>query len=90
MGRLVWNHSTHVEGLIPILRKLADKPGVKTVTPGRIRPTRGNGPFRVTVSVPVSGGWKVNARKSRLAQEVFVVTDLTKEELQAEIDALVE
>jgi hypothetical protein len=38
----------------------------------------------------VSGGWKVNVRQGRLAQEVFVVTDLTKEALQAEIDALVE
>ena len=90
MGRLVWNHSTHVEGLIPILRRLADKPGVTTVTPGRIRPTNGNGPFRVTVSIPVNGGWKVNARKAHLAQEVFVVTTLTKEALQAELDALVE
>ena len=44
----------------------------------------------VTVSIPISGGWKINARKAHLAQEVFVVTDLTKEELQAEIDALVE
>ena len=89
-GRLVWNHSTHLDGLIEILKKLVAVTGIKTVTPGRIRPTKGNGPFRVTVSIPVSGGWKVNARKAHLAQEVFVVTDLTKEALQAEIDALVE
>ena len=90
MGRLVWNHSSHVEGIIPILRRLADMPGIKTVTPGRIRPPQGHGPFRITVSVPISGGWKANGRKAGLAQEIFVVTDLTKEALQAEIDALVE
>ena len=90
-GRLVWNHSTHVDGLITVLRKLCEKGGIKTVTPGRLRPVKGNGcALRLRVSVPVSGGWKVNVRQGRLAQEVFVVTDLTKEALQAEIATLVE
>ncbi|WP_371357623.1 DUF2103 domain-containing protein, partial [Hydrocoleum sp. CS-953] len=33
-GRLVWNHSTHIDGLIPILEKLTQHQGIETVTPG--------------------------------------------------------
>lgn len=37
MGRLVWNHSTHVDGLMPLLLKLLRaEPGVSTAIPGRI------------------------------------------------------
>ena len=83
-GRLVWNHSTHVNGLVKILEKLVKEAGIKTVTPGRIRPVKGQGcSLRFRVTVPVSGGWKVNVRGGRLAQEVFVVTDLPRPELQA-------
>jgi len=88
-GRLVWNHSTHVPGLVRVLEKLVKEPGIKTVTPGRIRPVKGQGcALRFRVSIPISGGWKVNVRGERLAQEVFVVTDLGALEAQALLDAL--
>lgn len=88
-GRLVWNHSTHVDGLIRVLEKLCKQPGIKTVTPGRIRQVKGQGcPLRFRVSIPVSGGWKVNVRGERLAQEVFVVTDLEALTLQGLLDRL--
>ncbi|MBA3921508.1 MAG: metal-binding protein, partial [Nostocaceae cyanobacterium] len=32
-GRLVWNHSTHIDGLIPILERLCRIEGITTVTP---------------------------------------------------------
>ncbi len=91
MGRLVRNHSTHVEGVMDVLGKLVRDPAIKTVTPGRLRPVKGTGcVLRMKVSIPVIGGWKLNVRKSRLAQEVFVVTDLDKHDLQTLVDELLQ
>ena len=33
LGRVVLNHSTHIEGLIPVLKKLALNIRIKTITP---------------------------------------------------------
>ena len=88
-GRVVWNHSTHVDGMIDVLEKLAKRAGVKTITPGRIRPVKGNGcSLRFRVSIPVNGGWKVNVRRGRMAQEVFVVTTWERGKLQETLDEL--
>lgn len=82
-GRLVLNHSTHLPGLIPILTRLAEKPGIKTVTPGRLARTKGRStPLRLRVTVPITGGHKIQARAQSSVQEVFVVTDLPKDRLQ--------
>lgn len=88
-GRLVWNHSTHIPDLIPLLTRLAEQPGIKTITPGRIARVKGRPtPLRVKVTVPVSGGYKLQARSKGNVQEVFVVTKLSAESLQALIDRL--
>lgn len=88
-GRIVWNHSTHVDGMIKVLEKLARCDGVKTITPGRIRPVKGTGcPLRFRVSIPVNGGWKVNVRQGRVAQEVFIVTTWERKELQTKLNQL--
>ncbi len=86
-GRLVWNHSTHIDGLIPILEKLlAANVEVRTVTPGVISRTRSHIPkLKLKVSVPVRGGYKLIARQGKTAQEVFIVTDLSQEDLEAAI-----
>ena len=39
-GRLVWNHSTHIPGLIPILNKLTKVSVIQTITPGEIKTVR--------------------------------------------------
>jgi hypothetical protein len=91
VGRLVWNHSTHIPGLIPVLSKLCDVPGVKTVTPGRLAQAKGRPiPLTIRVTVPITGGYKLQARSSGGVQEVFVVTSLSNEELQASINRLLE
>ena len=36
MGRVVITHSTYIDGLIPLLRRLAQVPGIDTVTPAVI------------------------------------------------------
>ena len=81
MGRLVITHSTYVEGLIAWLKVLAKDPDIQTVTPGVISRVRGHSSdLQLRVSIPVKGGFKVLARKGTSAQEVFVVTQLGKEE----------
>lgn len=85
-GRLVWNHSTHLPGLIPILEKLAVYPGVQTVTPGVLANVRAHSPeMRIKVSVPTRGGFKLIARKGKTVQEVFVLTELDQARLEGAI-----
>ncbi len=82
MGRLVITHSTYVEGLIPWLKLLAKDPEIQTITPGVISRVRGrSSDLQLRVSIPVTGGFKMLARKGTSAQEVFVVTQLAKDEL---------
>ena len=86
MGRLVITHSTYLEGLIPLLKCLVRDPAIDTITPAVIARVRGRAPeLRLRVSTPISGGWKLMARRGSSAQEVFVVTGLTSEDLQAKI-----
>ncbi|MCF2972179.1 DUF2103 domain-containing protein [Synechococcus sp. Nb3U1] len=82
-GRLVWNHSTHISGLIPVLEGLIQQAGIKTVTPGALSHSRGRIPqLQLRVSVPIRGGYKLVARKGTSVQEVFVVTELSQPELE--------
>ena len=112
MGRLVLNHSTNIEGLIPILQKLALNLNIKTITPAVISKVRGrtskleirlsvktiNG-FKaiarvrgrsakliIRLSVKTINGYKAIARKGKTAQEVFISTDLSKDQLKHIID----
>ncbi|TVP68830.1 MAG: metal-binding protein [Leptolyngbya sp. LCM1.Bin17] len=91
-GRLVWNHSTHLPGLIPILEKLlVQQPSIGTVTPGVIAQVRSHSPeLRIKVSVPIRGGFKLIARKGKTVQEVFVLTDLDKPALETAIAQAIE
>jgi hypothetical protein len=90
-GRLVLTHSTHIPGLIPVLTRLAEQPGIKTITPGRLARVKGRPmPLRIKVSVPITGGYKLQARSKGNVQEVFVVTDLSAEALQEMIDQQLE
>jgi hypothetical protein len=83
----VWNHSTHIPGLIAVLEKLLETaPQVQTVTPGRLSRTRSHAPhLRLKVSVPIRGGHKVIARRGKSTQEVFIVTELAKPSLEIAI-----
>ena len=83
MGRLVLNHSTNIEGLIPILKKLAMDVNIKTVTPAIISRVRGkSSKLIIRLSVKTISGYKAIARKGRTAQEVFISTDLSENELR--------
>ena len=87
MGRVVLNHSSNIEGLIPILQKLALNSNIKTITPAVISRARGkSSKLILRLSVKTINGYKAIARKGKTAQEVFISTDLGKEELKQIID----
>ena len=86
MGRLVITHSTYLEGLIPLLKQLVKDPAIDTITPAVIARVRGRAPeLRLRVSTPITGGWKLVARRGSSAQEVFVVTGLDAQQLEERI-----
>ena len=82
MGRLVLNHSTNLEGLIPILKRLVLNTNIKTITPGAISRVRGrSSKLIIRLSVKTINGYKAIARKGKPAQEVFISTNLNKDDL---------
>ena len=86
MGRLVITHSTYLEGLIPLLKRLVRHPRIDTITPAVIARVRGRAlELRLRISAPITGGWKLLARRGSSAQEVFVVTELDAAELEQAI-----
>ena len=88
MGRLVLNHSSNIEGLIPILRKLVLNINIKTVTPAVITRVKGkSSKLIIRLSVKTINGYKAIARKGKTAQEVFISTDLSKDELKKIINS---
>ena len=85
-GRVVLNHSTNLEGLVAVLERIAEVEGIATLVPGRIAKANSSAPrLRLTVSVPTDTGFKMIARLGTQAQEVFAVTDLEQETLEAAI-----
>ena len=83
MGRLVLNHSSNLEGLIPILEKLALNNDIKMITPAVISRVKGrSSKLIIRLSVKTINGYKAIARKGKTAQEVFISTDLSKDELK--------
>ena len=83
MGRVVITHSTYIEGLIPILKKLASNERIKTVTPAIITKVKGRASkLIIRVSVITLGGYKAIARRGQSAQEIFITTDMSIDELR--------
>ena len=83
MGRVVITHSTYIDGLIPVLKKLASNKRIKTVTPAIISKVRGrSSKLIIRISVITIGGYKAIARKGQSAQEVFITTDKNIDELK--------
>ena len=82
--RLKIEHSI-IDGLRPVLEELlAANPQIRSVIPGVIRPVRdARGKVKVRVTVPTQNGWKAIALSAGARQELFISTDLGKEELEA-------
>ena len=87
MGRLVQNHSTNIEGLIKWLKKIAENQDIKTVTPASLFKTKGRGEkLALKVTTQTKEGFKLLARKGKLVQEVFLVTNLDKKDIKTIIE----
>ena len=83
MARLVQNHSTHIDGLIKWLKRIAEIEDIKTVTPASLSKANGRGEqLKLKVTVKTKEGYKLLARKGKLVQEVFLVTNLNEEKIK--------
>ena len=82
--RLKVEHSI-IDGVRGILEELLRaNPAIRSVIPGVIRPVRNaRGKVKVRVTVPPQNGWKAIALSAGARQELFISTDLGKEELEA-------
>jgi hypothetical protein len=82
--RLKIEHSI-IDGVRGILEELlAANPAIRSVIPGVIRPVRdARGKVKVRVTVPTQNGWKAIALSAGARQELFISTELRKEELEA-------
>ena len=81
--RLKIEHSI-IDGVRGILEELlAAHPAIRSVIPGVIRPVRdARGKVKVRVTVPTLNGWKAIALSAGARQELFISTELGKEELE--------
>ncbi len=80
--RLKVEHSI-IDGVREVLeRLLAENPAVRSVIPGVIRPVRdARGKIKVRITVPTQNGWKAIALSAGARQELFISTDMPREEL---------
>lgn len=83
-GKLKIEHSI-IDGLRPVLESLLQAtPQIKSVIPGVIRPVKdARGKLRLRVTTPTQTGWKALAFAAGARQEVFINTDLTREQVEA-------
>src|SRR5260370_19686897 len=83
-GKLKVEHHI-LEGVRHLLEGLLTAtPAIRSVIPGVIKPVRdARGTVKIRVTVPTSNGWKAIALSDGARQELFISTDLTKEELEA-------
>lgn len=82
--RLKIEHSI-IDGLRDVLEELlAANPEIRSVIPGVIRPVRdARGKIKARVTVATQNGWKAIALSHGARQELFISTDMSKEEVEA-------
>lgn len=82
-NKLKVEHSI-IDGVRGVLEKLlAGNPEIRSVIPGVIRPVRdARGRIQVRVTVPTQNGWKAIALSAGARQELFVSTNLSRDELE--------
>jgi len=81
--RLKIEHSI-IDGVRGILEELLKStPEIRSVIPGVIRPVRdARGKVKVRVTVPTQNGWKAIALSAGARQELFISTQLSREEVE--------
>ena len=59
-----------------------NNPAVRSVIPGVIRPVRdAKGEVQIRMTVPTTNGWKAIALSAGARQELFISTNLSKDQL---------
>jgi hypothetical protein len=86
--RLKIEHSI-IDGVRGVLEDLlAANPAIRSIIPGVIRPVRdARGKIKLRVTVPTQNGWKAIALSAGARQELFISTDLGKEDLEKALKA---
>ena len=81
--RLKIEHSI-IDGVREILEELlAANAAIRSVIPGVIRPVRdARGKVKMRVTVPTQNGWKAIALSAGARQELFISTDMKKDEVE--------
>lgn len=82
-GKLKVEHAI-LDGLRSVLeRLLKENPSIRAIIPGVIRPVRdAKGTVNIRVTVPTTNGWKAIALSAGARQELFISTNLSKDELE--------
>jgi hypothetical protein len=83
-GKLKVEHSI-LDGLRKVLERLLDdNPAtIRSIIPGVIRPVRdAKGEVKIRVTVPTTNGWKAIALAAGARQELFISTNLSKDQLE--------
>jgi hypothetical protein len=86
-GKLKVEHAI-VDGLRDVLERLLENnPSIRSIIPGVIRPVRdAKGRVQIRVTVPTTNGWKAIALSAGARQELFVSTDLSKDQLEEQLE----
>ena len=82
-NKLKIEHSI-IDGVRKMLERLLESnPEIRSVIPGVIRPVRdARGKVQVHITVATQNGWKAISLSQGARQELFISTDLKKEELE--------
>ena len=83
-GKLKVEHSI-LDGVRKVLERLLDgnPAAIRSIIPGVIRPVRdAKGEVRIHVTVPTPNGWKAIALSAGARQELFISTNLSKDQLE--------
>ena len=85
-NRLKVEHSIIGELRAVLERLLEANPAIRSVIPGVIRPVRdARGEIKIRVTVQTTNGWKAIALSAGARQELFIITSLSKDELEKAI-----
>jgi hypothetical protein len=90
-GKLKIEHSI-IDGLRPILECLLNSnTAIRSVIPGVIRPVRdAKGIPTLRITVQTTNGWKAIALSAGARQELFISTELAREDLQQALEAAIQ
>ena len=89
-GKLKIEHSI-IEGVRDLMKQLLEENPhtVRSVIPGVIRQVRdARGPVKIRVTVPTTNGWKAIALSAGARQELFISTEMNKDDLERILERL--